>query len=390
MPEVKTEIEDLKKADDVFDRFVATLSEYDVSLTGAGALTLQLFGGVQRRVKGRSVRGRIHLGFVASSKTNIAGLVSHLAELRPNSKIANASNSTYTGLTGPVRSLGPDSGWYLDFGALTDDSTDFLAIQNPEALDEKTVSCLKEAVGSGSVTISKKGYHETVSANASLLLIGHPEYGDWDQYMSLADQVTIPPALASRIDLVFADIDGREERPEAPHIGPDIAQEYIRHARENCSPSLTTHADNELFEGLVEIHIEGMQEDSVPQAAKETVRRMAEASARTRLAEEVSVSDAQRAITIYRRPFEDLHGIDYEAPKFDSSLIPGKDTERKRKRRLILQAIVDGGKMSREEIIEEGRAKGLEKWEIDQIIGELRGRGDIHQDINDNWLVPNY
>jgi replicative DNA helicase Mcm len=379
-------LDELKEADDVFERFVATLSEHDISQVNAGALTLQLFGGVERTRKGRPVRGNIHVGFVAGAHTNVPGLVSHLVELAPNAASVNASNSTYTGLTGPVRSLGPNKGWYLDEGVLTDSTNGYIAIQSPDALDDKSVNCLKEAVGSGGVTISKKGFHETISTNASILLIGYPKYGDWDEYEPLRDQLTtIDSFLASGLDSVFADITGREERPEISHVEPDVALEYIKHAQETCSPTLPNHAENELFEGLVEIHVEKMDKDSVPQSERETVRRLAEASARTRLADTVSIEDAQRAITIYRRPFEDIYGIDYEPPSFDEDPFPGINTEEKRKRRMVKQFLADESHLSTEELVERSREEGLSEEEVRHIIGYLDGRGDIMQNYSDKW-----
>lgn len=390
--EVETkEVEELNESGHVFERFVSTLVEYGISKTGAGALTLQLFGGEGWKRRGRPVRGHIHLGFIAGERTNIPGLVDYLTDLKPRSARVNASNSTYTGLTGPVRSLGPDSGWYLEEGVLTDSTTDYLAIQNPEGLNDKSVDCLKEAVGSGGVTISKKGYHETVPVNASILLIGHPIYGDWDEYTPLNEQTqTINSELASKLDFIYPDFEDDEETPEARYIEDiDVTREYIKQARD-LSPEIPQHVDNELFEGLVEIHVEKMDADSVPRQARDTIKRLAMASARTRWDEQTTVEDAQRAITIYRRPFEELHGIDYEPPDFDLSAIPGMDTEERRKRRRFKQLFANDNHWDEDELIARGIEEGFEEWEVHRYIGELKGRGEISQDYEDNWYAVDY
>lgn len=72
----------------------------------------------------------------------------------------NASNTTYAGLVGRVRSSGPDDGWHVLRGPLLADLTDYLAVQYPENLDERVTDCLKEGLGSGAVTITKKAYHD--------------------------------------------------------------------------------------------------------------------------------------------------------------------------------------------------------------------------------------
>lgn len=390
MNDTKNKVDELKQSDDTFDRFVATLCEHDISAAGAGALTLQLFGGVAKKQKGRHIRGNIHIAFIAGSQTNVPGLVDHLTDIVPNSAVVNASNSTYTGLTGTVRSLGPDSGWYLDKGALTNESTDFLTIQNIHDLDDKSINCLQEAVGSGAVTINKKGLHETVPINSSILLIDHPAFGEWDQYSPLNEQIGIVSTLSSRLDFIFVDIDGCKERKMAEQIHPNVASEYIREAQQTCSPTVPTHVDNELFEGLVEIHIEKMEKNAVPKAAESTLRRLAEASARARFSNEVTNVDAQRAITIYRRPYEELHGIDYEPPEFDNDLFILGKPQKTRKLRTIQQIIVKDGPISDEEVVEVARETGLETWEIHQILGELNGRGVISKSTNGDWYVTDY
>ena len=381
------EFRELSEADDVFERFIRTLCEYDISQETAGALTLQLFGGVERTDRGRRLRGSIHTGVLAGEHTNIPGLVNHLVDLAPGARKVNGSNSTYTGLTGPVRSVGPDSGWYLNEGVLTDSATQYLAVQNPEALSEKSIDCFAEAVGSGGVTISKKGFHETVPVNASLLFIGNPVYGGWDEYSPLSEQLgAIDPALASQLDFLYVDIDGCEDHPDVPYVNPDAASGYIQHARETCSPTIPTPLENELFEELVEIHVEKMERGDVPQSERDALRRMVEASARSRLDDTVSREDVERVTTIYRRPYEEIHGVDYEPPEYDAEAIFGNGTER-RKRRIVKQILAEEGHLSTSELVTKSVERGLSEADARHVIGYLEGRGHLGTDTNDDWFA---
>ncbi len=383
------EVEHLEQSDNVFDRFIATLTQHDITQSAAGALTLQLVGGTEKTREGRHIRSQLHIGFIVGGHVNLPGLTTHLTQLTPNATKINASNSTYTGLIGSIRSLGPNDGWFLENGPLTNQETEYMAIQHPDGLDDKTSNCLKEIAGSGGVTISKKGYHETVPANASLLLIGSPVYSEWDEYESIERQIPIGPSLTSSLDIVYVDIDGREERIDASPIAVDVAREHIDQAR-TVSPRIPVHVDNTLFEALVDIHVEALDKPAVPQQARDTIRRLAEASAKIRLAEEVTTEDAHRAITVYRRPFEDIHNIDYEPSDISSDAISGRgaDQQEHRKRRVITRIFANAnGPLAESEILETAQEKGLSRRDALVMLGELKGKGELGLDVHGDWYA---
>lgn len=389
-------VQTLKDVDDVFDRFVSALTQYGISQLGASALTLQLFGGVEQRHRGRDVRGTIHGAYTVDTTVNIPGLVDHLTALSPAGDRVNATNATYTGFTGTVRSKGPNAGWFLDTGVLTDTATDYLAIQSPHALDDKTVDGLIEATGAGGITVTKKGFHDTVPVNAAVLLIGHPLYEDWDEYEPLVEQVyTFGGGLASNLDFVFADVNGLQSRMNTPPVEREAAAEYIQHAQETCTPSVPNSVDNKLFEAATEIHIEGMEEDGVPQAAHDSLRRLAEAAARVRLSDNVTMDDAELAITIYRRPYEVLHGIDNKAMNLSDEkkdvAIQGRVSEETKKKRRLRQIFAEMDQaIDEDELLERAQDEGLTEREALLFLGELKGQSEIGQSRDGNWYDYNF
>ncbi|WP_435181439.1 hypothetical protein [Halorussus sp. AFM4] len=382
----------LRDDDEVYKRFLATLTQHGISRTGASVLLAQLFGGTEKRRGGQPVRGDLHIAYTAGEDVNIPGLVNHLTELHPNGKRANASNATYTGLVGTVRSKGPNAGWFLDNGALTDSSTSYLAIQHPHDLDDRTTNSLIEGIGSGGISISKKGFHDTVDMTASVLLIDTPTSGEWDEYGWLKEQAeTVPQSLASTLDLIYADVDGLQEPVTAEPIEPDTAREYITDAQQ-YTPVIEQAVESQLFEALVEIHVESLGEDSVPQQGKDTLHRLSEACARIRHDDDVLPVDADRAIQMYRRPYEVMYGIDNEPKNLSDEQIDtaiqgyvSEETKKKRRVRQMFSRREPGDAIDEDAIIEKGAEKGLSKREVLVILGELKGKGEIAESRNGGW-----
>lgn len=144
-----------------------------------------------------------------------------------------------------------------------------------------------------------------------------------------------------------------------------------------------------VIEHVIESY-ETRPQDAVPQQARDTIRRLAEASAKIRLAEEVTTEDAHRAITIYRRPFEEIHNIDYEPSDISSDAISGlgADQQEHRKRRVITQIFANVNRpLAESEILETAQEKGLSRRDALVVLGELKGRGELGLNVNGDWYA---
>ncbi|WP_231588016.1 hypothetical protein [Halostagnicola sp. A56] len=108
-----------------------------------------------------------------------------------------------------------------------------------------------------------------------------------------------------------------------PEISPKLLRKYIAYSRINCHPRFTEEAREKIKEFYVDIRSKVDNEDQpVPVSARklEGLVRLAEASARIRLSDHVSLEDAERVVKLARSCFRDI-GIDPEIEETDIELV---------------------------------------------------------------------
>src|SRR5439155_1705023 len=152
----------------------------------------------------------------------------------------------------------------------------------------------------------------------------------------ISEQIDLPPALLSRFDIIFSMIDrpqadrDREladhilkghrvgeirkrreaglvteetqalEEPYTPHLNPDFLRKYVAYAK-RIYPIMTTEAMSVIEKKYLDIRKTGEAAgSSVPITPRqlEAIIRLAEAGARTRLSQAVTVDDADRPLRI--------------------------------------------------------------------------------------------
>ncbi|MCQ2738028.1 MAG: AAA family ATPase, partial [archaeon] len=102
-------------------------------------------------------------------------------------------------------------------------------------------------------------------------------------------------------------------------IEPELLRKYIGYARNHCKPILTEAAAKVLEEFYVEVRGGGVDEDApVPITARqlEAIIRLAEASAKLQLKDEVDADDALRAIRLQQECLRQV-GYDPDTGKID-------------------------------------------------------------------------
>nr|HPM60992.1 AAA family ATPase [Methanoregulaceae archaeon] len=209
---------------------------------------------------------------------------------------------------------------------------------------------LLEAMEQQSVTCTKAGMNVTLRSRCALLGAANPKYGRFDAIIPLAEQFNLPAPLLSRFDLIFLSTDVPEKEfdaklathicdsheygeavaqkksgkqgktPEAKHITPPISPKdlrlYIAHSRRTCFPKLTKKAKEAIIAFYVQIRgLSSTSQKPVGITARqmEGLIRMAEASARQRLSDEITEWDAERAVKIADKclkevAYDDLNG----------------------------------------------------------------------------------
>ena len=124
--------------------------------------------------------------------------------------------------------------------------------------------------------------------------------------------------------------------------------------------------------------------------------RLAEASARIRLSEEVTVSDAKRAISIIDQYLRRV-GMDRETGRFDIDIIAtGISHTQHDRMRLIIDIIrklsdeSKDGNATRGDIIREAEIEGIESSKIEDALDRLKRNGQIYEPIVGKYRITEY
>jgi replicative DNA helicase Mcm len=293
-------------------------------------------------------------------------------------------------------------------------------------------SAMHEALEQQSVSISKAGINATLKSRCSLLGAANPKYGRFDQYEPIGEQIDLEPALISRFDLIFTvtdEPDEEEDRRLADHIlqsnyagelttqdrqldvtdhtqadidaatedvDPDVDAEllrkYIAHARRTSYPSMTDEAREAIQQFYVDLRSQGAEEDSaVPVTARklEALVRLAEASARMRLADRVDRADAERVIDIVRSCLNDI-GVDPETGEFDADIVETGTSKSQRDRIKTLRALIEDMEgdydygVPVEDIMERTEEIDMDPDRVHHEIDQLKQKGELYEPKTDH------
>ncbi|MFH1835661.1 MAG: minichromosome maintenance protein MCM [Methanobacteriota archaeon] len=408
--EEEKEIKKLAKNPKIYDKIIGSIapSIYGYSEVKE-AIMLQLFGGRPKKKlpDGTSVRPDIHLLLVGDPGVAKSRILQYVDQIAPKSIYMSGKGTSGAGLTATAeKDELADGAWTLKAGALVLAGGGIACIDEFDKMDKEDRSAMHEALEQQTISIAKAGIIAKFKANTSVLAAANPKYGRFDTYKPLSEQFEIPPTLMSRFDLIFPirDIIDREtdrriaehmlkmhcseeEMEEiTPEINPDLFRKYISYARKNVNTQLTKEAADRIKEFYVALR--GRSTSGTAAATPrqlEALVRLAEASAKVRLAKEVTVDDAERAINLTNFVLREI-AFDEKTGEFDIDRIvtayPKSTRDRIRSIDDIIRSIIaesPDDTASREDIISQASEKGIDKHDSEQLISELKKKGDIYE-----------
>jgi len=184
----------------------------------------------------------------------------------------------------------------------------------------------------GTVSVNKGGINAVLQARCSVLASANPDKGRFNAFVGVSEQIKMPPSLLSRFDLIFTMSDIAETTKDtdiashiltvhrlcsmlecdltieddelftiSPIISPDMFRKYVAYARQLPPPVLSADAEYVIKNYYINLRNKAAkQQKAVPVTARqmEGMIRMAEASARIRLSNVVTGSDATNAINM--------------------------------------------------------------------------------------------
>ena len=423
--EDEEKIQELKNDPKIYTKIVKSIAP---SIYGhetiKEAIALQLFSGIVKNLPDSSrIRGDIHMLLVGDPGTGKSQLLRYVTKLAPRGIYAGGKSATAAGLTATaVKDEFGDGKWALEAGVLVLADGGIASVDELDKMKSDDRSALHEAMEQQTISVAKAGIMATLKTRCSLLGAANPKFGRFDMYKPLSEQIEMPSTLLSRFDLIFTltDVPDRgvdtdiakhilqshyagELNERAKNLGditeeevnsqmesiiteipPPLLRKYVAYARKKVFPIMTKEARDRLIEFYVGLRSEGENKDSsVPVTARqlEALVRLAEASARTRLGDEVTLEDTKRVIIILESCLKQV-GIDPETGKLDVDWMVGKPKSQ-RDRIIVLIDIIrelmteHGGEAPEEEVIMRAEEKGINRIKAQDIIDRLNRDGTI-------------
>jgi replicative DNA helicase Mcm len=246
----------------------------------------------------------------------------------------------------------------------------------------------------------------------------------------------MPPALLSRFDLIFSILDkpnkvkdtelaahilishkagevneniartkkskySKKEQDAlmkniVPIFDPEFLRKYVAYAKRNIFPVMTDEALEILKNYYVDFRSQSQESITFTPRQLEAFVRLAEANARLRLSQEVTVDDAKKAIYIIDQYLRRV-GMDRETGKFDIDIIAtGISRSQHDRMRSILDIIhrlsseAKDGNASRGDIIREAEIDGLESGKVEEALERLKRNGQIYEPIHGKYKITEY
>jgi len=181
-----------------------------------------------------------------------------------------------------------------------------------------------------------------------------------------------------------------------PVLSPEFLRKYVAYAKRHVFPVMHDDAMSVIKDYYVSLR--SQSKDSVPFTPRqlEAFVRLAEASARVRLSEEVTISDAKRSIAIINEYLRRV-GMDRETGNFDIDIIAtGISHSQHERMRSIIDIIKSIGEESkdgnaaRNEILVEAEAIGMDATKVGEILDKMKRNGQIYEPSHGKYRVTEY
>ncbi len=334
-------------------------------------------------------------------------LLKRIAIIAPKSRFVSGKGASGAGLTAAVVRDEFLRGWALEAGALVLANRGLACIDELDKMSTEDRSAMHEALEQQTVTISKANIQATLRAETTVLAAANPKFGRFDPYEPPAKQLDLPATLLSRFDLIFPIRDlpdpGRDERLAsfilklhqsaetggAP-IETGMLKKYIAYAKQFVTPHISDEALEEIKEYIVRLRSQDFEEGQAIKTVSMSARqleglvRLAEASARTRLAPVVTRDDAKRAVELLHFCLSSI-GMDPQSGKIDIDRITTGISATQRGniavvRQLLHQLEETAGKaIPLDDLLKEAASRGIPEADVEEALAKLKQKGDIFE-----------
>jgi len=259
-------------------------------------------------------------------------------------------------------------------------------------MDANARKSIHEALENQEVPVTKAGINTTLPAKTAVIAAANPEGGEFNRYDNLVEQIDMEQPLVSRFDIIFALKDEQNESRDrtiattqhdvaagdlevTPEIEYDLLREYIAYARQIEPQYASDDVKDKLVNYYVELRKEAEDGDEPGPRHNDSLRRIAQASARVRLSETITMEDAERAINMFKFTIGQV-GLDEDGNVSGAQLNGGTQADRIETVESAIESLEGDDPVPIEEIHDE---LDMPEDTIEHEIQKLRNKGEIYE-----------
>jgi replicative DNA helicase Mcm len=375
------------------------------------AIMLQLFSGVPKSMAdGTTIRGDIHVLLVGDPGLAKSQLLSSAANMAPRGLFTSGGSSSAAGLTASaVKDEFSEGAWSLEAGALVLADRGLACVDEIDKMNNHDRDSLHEALEQQRVSVAKAGIVASLHSRCSMLAAANPSSGRFDPYEPIAKQIDMKPTLLSRFDLIFMMLDQSDEEKDtklAQHvlethkrgeakqksgekieigtISPQLLRKYIAYSRK-VIPQISDEAMSKFQNFYVELRRKSRKEDAaIPITVRqlESLVRLGEASARTRLSDIVTEADADRVLALFLYCMKSVY-TDPESGNLDVDWVVAGTSKTKRERTASIRDIMQelekefGQDIPALKIVDHAEEEGITRDKAEKVLEMLKRDGII-------------
>lgn len=359
---------------------------------------LQLVGGVKTKK-----RGDINILLVGDPSMAKSELLKYGKSITQKSIYTSGRGSTSAGLTIGMVKLS-DGRMVAQAGVLPLCSGGYAFIDEFDKMGKDDRSSMHEAMEQQTVSIAKAGISLTLDAKTSIMAAANPKFGNYDNDISLIDNINIPSPLLSRFDLIWLirdSVNVTEDMLKANHIldGFDDTKKdnscrftdrelaaFINDAKK-YTPKITKEVRDEIVKIYEKLRQSSDKELNVGIRQLEAMIRLSMAHAKLRFKEYVQLEDINAVKNLLIKMFDNF-GIDLiKSGSTQSTLIgsTGKMSKQQLYMHIWEQCKNKEGCVKMNEFFKRLGAEGIDDMERQKIFGNWEKTNQIKVMADGTW-----